>query len=185
MSATSASLLRSEWSPSTKKQGDRSRDGGRLTLELLRRGEGVAPTRDEEAGQPQLAEVLGAEAFGAARGMERVADQDERGHVQAAGGGHRAHPAPEGTTADGDAVGRDGQPPGQRRRWRPAPSRCTPPVGPCAACPAACPGNSTRSTATPARVTASSMATSPDCSRPALAPGVSTSPAIPAAAIGP
>ena len=51
--------------------------------------------------------------------------------------------------------------------------------------PAACPGNSTRSTATPVRLTASSMATSPDCSRPALAPGVSTSPAIPAVAIGP
>ena len=51
--------------------------------------------------------------------------------------------------------------------------------------PAACPGNSTRSTATPASVTASSMATRPDCSRPALAPGVSTSPAILTAAIRP
>ena len=51
--------------------------------------------------------------------------------------------------------------------------------------PAACPGNSTRSTATPVALTASSMATSPDCPRPALAPGVSTSPAIPALAIGP
>ena len=51
--------------------------------------------------------------------------------------------------------------------------------------PAACPGNSTRSTARPVRVTASSIATSPDCVRRALAPGVSTSPAMPAVAMAP
>ncbi len=43
--------------------------------------------------------------------------------------------------------------------------------------PALTPGNSTRSTATPTLVTASSIATSPEWSRPALAPGVSMSPA--------
>ena len=67
MPATSASLLRNEWSPSTKCAGDRARDGGRLALELLRRGEGVAPARDEEAGQAQLGKVLGAEPLGATR----------------------------------------------------------------------------------------------------------------------
>ena len=51
--------------------------------------------------------------------------------------------------------------------------------------PEAWPGNSTRSTVMPAPVTTSSMATSPDCSRPALAPGVRISPAMPAFAIGP
>ena len=51
--------------------------------------------------------------------------------------------------------------------------------------PSACPGNSTRSTAMPRGVTASSMATSPEWSRPALAPGVSTRPATRRTVIGP
>src|ERR1017187_4524459 len=51
--------------------------------------------------------------------------------------------------------------------------------------PAACPGNSTRSTTTPTCVTAWSMATSPGWSRPAAAPGVSINPAGPDPVIGP
>ena len=65
--------------------GDRSRNRGRLPLELLRPGEGVAPARDEEAGQAKLWEVLRTQALGATRGMERVADEDQGRHVEALG----------------------------------------------------------------------------------------------------
>lgn len=51
--------------------------------------------------------------------------------------------------------------------------------------PAAGPGKSTRSTVSPTLVTASSIATSPDWSRRALAPGVSTRPTGPDVVIGP
>ena len=51
--------------------------------------------------------------------------------------------------------------------------------------PEAGPGKSTRSTVTPSAVTASSIATSPDWSRLALAPGVSTRPAGLDPVIGP
>src|ERR1700722_7898065 len=51
--------------------------------------------------------------------------------------------------------------------------------------PAACPGNSPRSTTTPTCVTAWSIATSPGWSRPADAPGVSINPAGPDRVIGP
>jgi hypothetical protein len=51
--------------------------------------------------------------------------------------------------------------------------------------PAAGPGKSTRSTATPTLLTAWSIATSPEWSRRALAPGVSTRPAGPDPIIDP
>ena len=134
--------------------------------------------------QTKIGEVSGPEALGAPGRVQGVADEDEGGHVQALGRRHGAHAPAKGTAANRDPTGRDREPPGERprraadrldahrRRVGTAPSR-----GP--------PGNSTRSTVMPSGVTARSMATSPEWSRPALAPGVSTRPATRDSLIGP
>ena len=179
MSATSASLLRNEWSPSTKMRV--TGPGMAAVSRSSSSGVAKASRRPETKrhGRRKLGEVLGAEALGASRRVERVADQDQRGSVEALGGGQGAHPPSERATADGDPPGRDGESLRQRRPWRRAPSGCRPPADRCGACRP--PARGTRRARRPrrSRVTASSMATSPDCPRPALAPGVSTSPAMP------
>ncbi len=90
--------------------GDRPRNRPRFPLELVRRGEGIAPARDEETGQAQLGKVLGAQSLRATRRMQRIADEDQGRHPKALGGRHGAHAAPEGTATGGNAAGRDGEP---------------------------------------------------------------------------
>ena len=46
----------------------------------------------------------------AARRVEGIADQDQRGHAQAVGRGEGAHAAAEGAAADRDPLGRDREP---------------------------------------------------------------------------
>ena len=110
MPATSASLLRNEWSPSTRWHVT----GPGMPAVSRSSSSGLAKasrsSRDEQARQVELAEVLGAEALGTARGVERVADQDQRSHTQAPGSCERAHAAAEGAAADGDPRGGDRKP---------------------------------------------------------------------------
>ena len=114
MSATSASLLRSEWSPSTK--WSVTGPGMAAVSRSSSSGLANASRRPEtkRQGRSSRPEVLGAQALGTARGMERIADQDQRGHAQAPGGGEGAHAAAEGAAADGDPPGRDREPLRQR-----------------------------------------------------------------------
>lgn len=81
-------------------EGDRTRDGCCLLLQLGGRRERIPSTGHEEAGQMQLGEVGGSEPIGPSRRMERIADQDEGCGVKPLGDGHRAHPSPHGTTAE-------------------------------------------------------------------------------------
>ena len=54
--------------------------------------------------------MLGAEALGAARRVQRVADENQCGHRQALGGGQGTHATAEGAATDGDPLGRDREP---------------------------------------------------------------------------
>ena len=49
---------------------DRSRYGRRLSFELFRRHEGIAPTRDKEARQMEVGKVFDPKAIGAPGGMQ-------------------------------------------------------------------------------------------------------------------
>ncbi len=110
MSATSASLLRSEWSPSTKW----SVTGPGMAAVSRSSSSGVAKAsrrpETNRQGDRSCAEVLGAEALGAARRVQRIADEDQCGHAEALGRGQGAHAAAEGAATDGDPPGRDGEP---------------------------------------------------------------------------
>ncbi len=135
ISATSASLLRSEWSPSTMTRVT----GPGIAVVSRSSSSGVAKAsrrpETKRQGSRRRGEVLGAKAFGPTGGMERVADQDESGHLEPLGRRQGAHAAPEGPSPDGDAAGRDAQSPRPALRWHRAPSRCTPPADPCGASP--------------------------------------------------
>jgi hypothetical protein len=102
-----------------KGQCHRPRYRRSLAFKLLRGSEGVPASGDEEAGLPEVGEVIGAKPIGPTGGMERIADEDDCGHLQACGRGHRAHPATHRTAAYGHAAGRDAKSSGQRRRAGP------------------------------------------------------------------
>ena len=73
-------------------------------------------TGNEEARQVQVGEVLGPQTIGPPRRVEGITDEDEGGRLEALGDGHGAHPAPEGTAPQRDAIDRDREALCERRR---------------------------------------------------------------------
>jgi hypothetical protein len=88
MSAASGFRFRSEWSPSTKSSVTGPGMASVSRLHLGRGTEGVPPAGDEEARQAQVGEVLGPQSVGPSGRVERIADQNQCGHLQALGHGH-------------------------------------------------------------------------------------------------
>ena len=116
MSAASDSTFRSEWSPSTKTRRDGPGDGSRLLFQLGGGTERVPPTGNEQARDMQVGEMGGPEPVRTPGWVERIADQDQSGHLEAFGHRHGAHPAAHGAAPDGHAAGRNLKSIGQFRR---------------------------------------------------------------------
>ena len=91
MAATSASLRRSEWSPSTKEMV--TGPGMAATWRSSSAGEAKASLRPEtnKQGRSSCGEMLGPQSLRLARRMERIAHQHQGGDVEALGDGERAH----------------------------------------------------------------------------------------------
>ena len=88
MSATADSLLRSEWSPSTKASVTAPGMASVSRSNSAGSREGVAAARDEQARQTQVREVGGAESLGPSGRVQRVADENEGGDIEALGRSH-------------------------------------------------------------------------------------------------
>ena len=76
----------------------------RASFELGWGAEGVSGARDEQAGQVETPEVVGAHVVGPAGRVERVADEHEAGGWETFGDGHAAHAPSHGTPSQEDPL---------------------------------------------------------------------------------
>lgn len=118
VAATSRSLRRSAWSPSTNASVTSPGMAAHAASSSSGVPKGSRPGH-EAARHHEVAEVLGAEPVGLPGRVQRVADEDEGRDVEPHGGAERAHAPPERPATDRDLLRRDAKLRGELARGAP------------------------------------------------------------------
>jgi len=92
-----------------KHERDGSGNDVDLPFELAGTPEGVPAPGDEQARHMQVGEMARPQTVGPSGRVQRIAHEDERGHFQALGRSHGAHPPAHGTSAHGNPAGGDSE----------------------------------------------------------------------------